>query len=106
MTDALDTLRDAGHPVAGASHAAHDPLGYVMSVFTNPASSSKEQGKVYTAAILDLLGDRKPLDVLGHTESELRKRIDGLTPKQLAQHEAPGKWSIAQVLQHLADSDL
>lgn len=77
-----------------------------MSVFTNPASSSKEHGKAYTAAILDLLGDRKPLDVLDHTESALRAAIKGLSPKQLAAREAPGKWSITHVLQHLADSDL
>src|SRR5579864_980242 len=31
-----------------------------MSVFTNPASHSKEQGAAYTAAILDLLGDQEP----------------------------------------------
>lgn len=77
-----------------------------MSVFTNPASSSKEQGKTYTTAILGLLGDRKPVDVLQHTESALRKAIKGLSPQQLGKREAPKKWSINQVLQHLADSDL
>jgi uncharacterized damage-inducible protein DinB len=77
-----------------------------MSVFTNPASSSREQGKAYTAAILGLLGDRNPQDVLKRTEKELRKAIKGLTGRQLARPEAPKKWSIAQVLQHLADSDL
>ena len=77
-----------------------------MSVFTNPASSSKEEARAYTAAILGLLGDREPLHVLARTESELRAAIDGLSAKQLATPEAPGKWSITQVLQHLADSDL
>jgi uncharacterized damage-inducible protein DinB len=77
-----------------------------MSVFTNPASRSAEQGKAYTTAILDVLADRAPLDVLGQTESALRTAIAGLSRKQLTQPEAPKKWSIVQVLQHLADSDL
>jgi hypothetical protein len=77
-----------------------------MSVFTNPASRSKEQGKAYTSAILELLGDRKPLDVLPRTESALRKAIKGLSSQQLAKPEAPKKWSINQVLRHLADSDI
>lgn len=77
-----------------------------MSVFTNPASSSKEQGKAYTSAVLGLLGDRKPLDVLQKTEGALRAAIAGLSRQQLVKPEAPDKWSIAQVLQHYADSDL
>jgi len=77
-----------------------------MSVFTNPASSSKEQARAYTSAILDLLGERKPIDVLKRTESALKKSIAGLSTKQLGKRETPDKWSIKHVLQHLADSDL
>lgn len=77
-----------------------------MSVFTNPASSSKEQGKTYTGAILDLLGDRKPLDVLKRTEKALGKAIDGLSKRQLSKREAPKKWSINHVMRHLADSEV
>jgi hypothetical protein len=31
-----------------------------MCVFTNPAAGSVKHAKAYTAAILDLLGDRDP----------------------------------------------
>ena len=77
-----------------------------MSVFTNPASSSAAEGKAYTAALLDLLGNRQPLDVLQTTNAELERRIRSIPSASLAQREAPGKWSVLHVLQHLADSEL
>jgi uncharacterized damage-inducible protein DinB len=77
-----------------------------MSVFTNPASHSIEQARAYTAAILDLLGTSDPIAVLRATPDALNRSIEHLTEQELSQPEAPGKWSIRQVLRHLADSDL
>ena len=77
-----------------------------MSVFTNPASASKENARAYIDAVLGLLGDRDPLRVLERTEGELRAAVRGLTDANLRRREAAGKWSIAMVLQHLADSEL
>ena len=77
-----------------------------MSVFTNPASSSKEQGAAYTAAILGLIENTEPLTILRSTPHDLGAAIEGLTSDQLATHEAPGKWSTRQVVLHLADSEV
>jgi uncharacterized damage-inducible protein DinB len=77
-----------------------------MSVFTNSASRSIEQAHEYTAAILDLLGVRNPMDVLPRTADAVRNATTNLTDAQLSQPESPGKWSIRHVVQHLADSDL
>jgi uncharacterized damage-inducible protein DinB len=77
-----------------------------MSVFTNPAAGAAEQAAAYVDAIVGLLGSQDPVSVLQNTPAALRRAIDGLPSGKLMQPEKPGKWSIAQVLQHLADSDL
>jgi hypothetical protein len=77
-----------------------------MSVFTNPASGAVGQAAAYVSAVLGLLGSRDPITILNDTPSALRRAIDGVPPAKLRQPEGAGKWSIGQVLQHLADSDL
>ena len=77
-----------------------------MSVFTNPATGAAAQASAYVAAVLDLLGDRDPAAVLRETPAALRRAIDGLSPAQLKQPEREGKWSVGQVLRHLADSEV
>jgi hypothetical protein len=77
-----------------------------MSVFTNPASRSADQARAYTDAILGLLGDRDPMEVLQRTVAAAGSTVAGMTPQELRAREAPDKWACNQVLQHLADSDL
>jgi hypothetical protein len=77
-----------------------------MSVFTNPASSSKENARAYTAAVVDLVGERDPLEVLRKTPVALERAIRGLTGRQLSKREAPDKWAIRHVVRHLADSEV
>jgi hypothetical protein len=77
-----------------------------MSIFTNAASRSREEAKDYTAAVLGLVGEAAPLEILRKTEARLRSLTAGLSKSQLAQRETPGKWSINHVLRHLADSDI
>lgn len=77
-----------------------------MSVFTNPASGAPEQAEAYTRAILDLLGSRDPFEVLKATGGAVRDAVSGMTGAQMAVPEKPGKWSVRQVLRHLADSEI
>ena len=77
-----------------------------MSVFTNPASTSREQAAQYTSAVLGLLGDRNPMTVLAATADRLRFVVAGMHPRAIRTAESPGKWSVTQVLAHLADSEV
>jgi hypothetical protein len=75
--------------------------------FSNPAgAAAAASASVYTRALLDLLGKRDPVDVLSEFMPWIAGRISTVHPRILRLPEAPGKWSVIEVLQHLADSDL
>jgi uncharacterized damage-inducible protein DinB len=77
-----------------------------MSVFTNSASSSREEISAYVSAVLGLIEGQEPLRVLRDTPSALTRALEELGPGAVRIPEAPGKWSVNEVLQHLADSEL
>ena len=77
-----------------------------MTVFTNPSQGTQEETDAYVQALLGLLGDQDPLAVLERFPQDVRRTAAGLSDAQLRTPEAPGKWSIVEVLQHLADAEL
>ncbi len=74
--------------------------------FSNPAANAAASAKTYVQALLGLLGNRQPLDVLPELMPWLEARLGGVPDQALRRPEAPGKWSVTAVVQHLADSDL
>jgi len=77
-----------------------------MSIFSNRFGVAKDEAAGYTKAVLGLVGDRDPLQVLENTPADLANLVAGLTPADLVRAEAPGKWSILDVVRHLADSEI
>lgn len=71
--------------------------------FTNRPGA--DQG-AYVAAVLGLVGERDPLEVLAATPEELRRLLEPVPVADLQRPEAPGKWSLLQVAAHLADSEV
>ncbi len=77
-----------------------------MSIYSNPRGSATANAALVVQALLDLLGDRPPLGVLAETPAWIEASIGGLPPAALERLEAPGKWSAAMVVAHLADAEL
>ncbi|HEY8256650.1 MAG TPA: DinB family protein [Gemmatimonadales bacterium] len=77
-----------------------------MSVLSATATSAVTGAGAYTAALLELLGKRDPLDVLRSTPATISVVVSGLTPAQIETPELPGKWSIRDVVQHLGDAEM
>jgi hypothetical protein len=77
-----------------------------MSVFSNPLHYAPEAADRYVQALFDVLGDRDPLETMSRTPALLRDAVEGVDDAALYRPEAPGKWSVVEVVQHLADSEL
>jgi hypothetical protein len=77
-----------------------------MSDLVQPASSAADQVRAYVATLFAALGSREPIEVLREMPAALRQASGGLSPQQLSAPERAGKWSVRQVVQHLADSEL
>lgn len=77
-----------------------------MTSFANPAGSAAAAAPAYVRALLDLLGPREPLEVLPELLPWLESRLRGVPADALRRPEGPGKWSVVEVLQHLADTEM
>ena len=73
---------------------------------SNPPRYSAETACAYVSALIELLGDRDPMQVMAATPKLLREAVSELSDEALRSPEGENKWSVVQVVQHLADSEL
>jgi hypothetical protein len=69
-------------------------------------SSMDETPQEYTARILANVRDKNAWDVLASTPGRLRELIAGRTRQELARTADPARWSVVQILAHLADAEI
>jgi hypothetical protein len=60
----------------------------------------------YTARILENLEGQDPRKILAATPTRLAQLIEDRRAAQLRKQPAPGKWSVAEILAHLADCEI
>jgi hypothetical protein len=63
-------------------------------------------GPVVPDRYLEALGDADPVAAMAEVPDLLRRLARGLSEKQLATRPAPGKWSIREIVAHLADGEV
>jgi hypothetical protein len=66
----------------------------------------QETAQQYIQRILGNVEGEDAIKVQKATAGKLKKLIHGLSPKQLKWKPEPGKWSIAEILAHLADAEI
>ena len=60
----------------------------------------------YTQRILGFASGRDPLEILTSTPSRLHALIDGRTSAELSQKPHASRWSVVEILAHLADAEV
>ena len=65
-----------------------------------------ETAQQYIERILGHVEGRDAIKVQRATAPKLKKLIQGLAPKELKWKPEPGKWSIAEIVAHLADVEI
>jgi DinB superfamily len=66
----------------------------------------RETPKQYTKRILSYVQGQAPLRVQQATVGKIERLVRPLSRRQMRKRPAPGKWSIAEILAHLAETEL
>jgi hypothetical protein len=65
-----------------------------------------ETAQQYTQRIVGYIEGKQPLQVQRSTPKKLESLIKKLDRRQMAKRPAPGQWSVAEIMAHLADTEL
>ena len=65
-----------------------------------------ETPQQYTQRILGNIADEDPLKAQAATPKKIERMLAGASASKLRKRPAPGKWSVAEIIAHLADAEI
>ena len=66
----------------------------------------QETPQQYTQRILGYLEEKKPMEILAASPRQIARLVKGVSRKKLSRRPASDKWSVTEILAHLADTEL
>jgi len=66
----------------------------------------KETPQEYIARVLGYLEGKEPLEVMASAPKKLAKAVKGVGKKKMGKRPSPDKWSVTEILAHLADTEI
>ena len=66
----------------------------------------KETPQQYTQRVTGYVEGKQPMAVQAATAKKLERLIKGVSPAKLKKRRAPEKWSVSEILAHLADTEI
>jgi hypothetical protein len=77
-----------------------------MAIETLQGEFMSETVQEYIQRILSNSAGKDPMKVQGATAAKLKRLIQGVPASKLSKRPAPGKWSAAEIIAHLADGEI
>jgi hypothetical protein len=65
-----------------------------------------ETPQQYSSRIMKMIEGKDPLKTQAATAKRLERLVKGAPPSKLRKRPAPDKWSVAEILAHLADTEI
>jgi uncharacterized damage-inducible protein DinB len=66
----------------------------------------QETSQQYTQRILGYIEGKETMEILAATPRKLARLVKGVSRKKLSQRPGSNKWSVTEILAHLADSEI
>jgi len=66
----------------------------------------QETPQQYIERMLNIIGSQEPVKVQAATPKKIERLLKGAAGAKLRKRPAPGKWSVGEILAHIADTEL